>query len=481
MNQYGGEILGSGTYGCVLKPSIRCRKFNEKKPDSPGPEIGNQPDDVAKFMNSDAAREELKEMKKIAEIDPQNVFTLPMAEYCEVSYRRQTEEVQKDMRDCRSVNHRDITGALIMKDGGISLSEKSRNIRQYYDERNDNDKFNKFLSGLWRVFYGLYTINKNGYIHNDIKSVNIMVKEVNDEMRFNIIDFGIMQKKGEAEYLGYYFAFPVTTDSMNFSYSIFGDMYNPTSMKKRINSMVKKYNYSLSYAGNIMQKFLKRRGDKFYGITGRRYVIYENKIKEDLTQYMNNIRQYIENHNEGISLSNLRKYLNRVYCEALDMYSFGLVLADIVNVLPVTDMFIPLERLIYDMINVNDFERIRPEEALDRYEAFLRANDISFPRRVYDKPSPKKSSAKKSSPKKSGSKERISRNTQRRSSPKAVAGAGAPPTRSPVKRTTSKTRKASCKGLSLSECGARSDCLVARGKKRTYCRNRTNKRKTSKK
>jgi serine/threonine protein kinase len=376
MKQHGGVILGEGTYGCVLKPSVRCKKFNVNNPGVPGKEIGNQPDDVAKIMKRGEAVKELKEMEKIAEIDPQNVFTLPKADLCRVDYSSQDEDVQKDIRNCRAVNHMGAIpiASLIMKDAGVSLSSISRNIRQYYNERNDNDKFNKFLSGLWRVFYGLYTINKNGYIHNDIKGDNIMVKEMEGEMRFNIIDFGLMAKKGEAEYLDYTIL-PATTRFLlpKKVRVLKRSVYEKSYRDRTIKNMTDEYINSgkLVYAGNILKNLLYLDDNALH-----------QKIEEGITKYISEIKTYITQNYEKTA-QDLSKYLNEKWSDTIDMYSFGLVLAQIINTISERDFdpkFGYLLELAHDMTIVNDFDRIKPKDALNKYTQLLVNNNIQLPK-----------------------------------------------------------------------------------------------------
>jgi serine/threonine protein kinase len=206
MKQRGGIIIGEGTYGCVLKPSVRCRSRD-------GRELGNQPDDVAKVMYETDAIEEIREINKIKRFDERNIFTLPMAEYCDISYGEQPEGIRRDIDNCVAVEdgerigreHGNPMSALIMKDGGVPFEDY---IQETYESGNPN--INKILSGLWRVFYGLKVINDNKYIHNDIKSDNIVVKNKDGELRFNIIDFGLMTQKNIVRYIGDYFIYPIS-------------------------------------------------------------------------------------------------------------------------------------------------------------------------------------------------------------------------------------------------------------------------------
>jgi hypothetical protein len=168
MKQRGGIIIGEGTYGCVLKPSVRCRSRD-------GRELGNQPDDVAKVMYETDAIEEIREINKIKRFDERNIFTLPMAEYCDISYGEQPEGIRRDIDNCVAVEdgerigreHGNPMSALIMKDGGVPFEDY-------------------------------------------IKSDNIVVKNKDGELRFNIIDFGLMTQKNIVRYIGDYFIYPIS-------------------------------------------------------------------------------------------------------------------------------------------------------------------------------------------------------------------------------------------------------------------------------
>ena len=69
------EIVGEGTYGCVIKPALKCDKdTNINKKD-----YENR---LSKVMRKKDAIEELEEMQKIQKIDGIEKFTIREPIYC---------------------------------------------------------------------------------------------------------------------------------------------------------------------------------------------------------------------------------------------------------------------------------------------------------------------------------------------------------------------------------------------------------------
>jgi hypothetical protein len=59
------RVIGEGSYGCVVKPSLECKE--------PGIKL-NYKEKVAKVMKSEYAKKEIDEYEKISEIDKKNKF-----------------------------------------------------------------------------------------------------------------------------------------------------------------------------------------------------------------------------------------------------------------------------------------------------------------------------------------------------------------------------------------------------------------------
>jgi hypothetical protein len=174
------NIIASGTYGCVSRPSLKCVN-------SPNIDYKNK---VSKIMNTFDAVGEYKEMEKISRIKGIEKYAIPMPIICKPE---NNEELKKTFSDCDSkmVHSYPIDLALlILEDGGIDLAELIN--KKIIDGFNFN-QWKTFLNSIKNLFEGLIFFNKNDIIHHDIKLANIVYNVNTGNIRF--IDFGIMMSK----------------------------------------------------------------------------------------------------------------------------------------------------------------------------------------------------------------------------------------------------------------------------------------------
>ena len=68
------NVIGEGSYGCVIKPSLKCKR-------SPNPGFDYK-EYVSKIMETTNAKEELAEFVIIGKIDPTNDYHLGEPKIC---------------------------------------------------------------------------------------------------------------------------------------------------------------------------------------------------------------------------------------------------------------------------------------------------------------------------------------------------------------------------------------------------------------
>ena len=167
-------VLGEGTYGCVHKPSLKCKDRDDISYE------GN----ISKIMDQHHALEELEEYDVIGKVDKNKRYYMGKPEVCSPMVDTETlSEIDK----CNWVKSKDIKNMklLIMKDGGLNLADyiKDAAIKT-------KDQVERFLIEAHRVVLGVYVLNANGIVHHDLKPQNIVYNE--NEHRINFIDFGHM-------------------------------------------------------------------------------------------------------------------------------------------------------------------------------------------------------------------------------------------------------------------------------------------------
>ena len=167
-------VLGEGAYGCVHKPSLKCKDR---------PDISYE-GNISKIMDKRHALVELKEYDVIGNIDKENRYYIGKPEVCSPMVDAKTmSEVDK----CSWVKSKDIQNMklLIMKDGGQNLADYIKDASSKTKEQVE-----RFLIEAHRVVLGVNVLNANGVVHHDLKPQNIVYNEA--ENRINFIDFGHM-------------------------------------------------------------------------------------------------------------------------------------------------------------------------------------------------------------------------------------------------------------------------------------------------
>lgn len=201
-NIYGGRFLGQGTYKCVYSPPLLCNVPIESQPF----DLNQAIEYAGALMEEDNAAEEMAELEKIKKIDQIGEFTVQPAYTCDVdleniqNYPMDLENkklrgfnpfTSEDQQKCHLLNKDDpdeepddLNKQLIYYMGGYNLE-----TMRITAGRGGPDIIT-FLRAFHNVIYGVKKINESGYLHNDIKALNILYNH--DTNKFKIIDFGLL-------------------------------------------------------------------------------------------------------------------------------------------------------------------------------------------------------------------------------------------------------------------------------------------------
>lgn len=163
-------FLGEGTYGCVFKPPVTCKN----KPTTSGV--------VGKVFKSEKEFKKEVEINEIVKrVDPQRKFTLPMMDTCRTKYFESKDQVGQ----CKLINNPyDSTGfsQIIYKDGGENFKSIMNKIQ------GSPGAFVKIMKMLKPILQGLVKLQSAGYVHQDIKPQNMLIKN----NKAYLIDFGLV-------------------------------------------------------------------------------------------------------------------------------------------------------------------------------------------------------------------------------------------------------------------------------------------------
>lgn len=189
-NLKGGKVIGSGGFGCVFKPAIKCKgqKRNENH--------------ITKLMKIKYAKSEYKGIQKYKEMldsipNYRDYFLVDGFSICEPD-KLDEEDLQKFDKKCSALKKMKITSSnvnsnlnklmsLNMPYGGIDVGDYVERTRMDYKKMS---KMNISLVELLRK--GILPMNERGIYHCDVKDSNILVQENHGGgVNTRLIDWGL--------------------------------------------------------------------------------------------------------------------------------------------------------------------------------------------------------------------------------------------------------------------------------------------------
>ena len=112
------NVIGEGSFGCVHKPSLKCKKKNI--------DYNNK---ISKTMKKKHAITEMKEYKNISNIDKNNEFYLGKPIKCNINNIKSNIDSIKKCKDGKEfLDQIDNLSLLVMEDGGVNLEMFAKEV-----------------------------------------------------------------------------------------------------------------------------------------------------------------------------------------------------------------------------------------------------------------------------------------------------------------------------------------------------------------
>jgi len=171
------EVIGEGTYGCVTKPSIKCRDKSI--------EYDNK---VSKIMLREDALDEYNGMTELSKNKNIHKFIIPQPEICKPLIN---DTFHDTVKKCENENFPETRDEdfliLVLDDGGVSLKTLADQFFSSFADR----EVHTFLTKIHHLMMGLLYFNKKGIVHHDIAARNVVYNVKTGKIRF--IDFGLLK------------------------------------------------------------------------------------------------------------------------------------------------------------------------------------------------------------------------------------------------------------------------------------------------
>ena len=173
------KVVGEGTYGCVIKPSLKCR--NKRV---------NYTNRLAKVMRKNDAADEYLEMKNITKTPGIEKYIMSMPDICSPVLDSTFFNTVKKCENKKfpALNPNDFR-MLIFEDGGVSLRQFEESVVSTLS----NEDFYIFLTKVYDLLEGLCFFHLHDIVHHDINDKNVVYNISTGKFRF--IDFGLMKKR----------------------------------------------------------------------------------------------------------------------------------------------------------------------------------------------------------------------------------------------------------------------------------------------
>lgn len=190
MQLYGGEPIGSGTYGCVFRPTLQCKRNTKKRSKKYISKLMKKADALDEYKEITAIKSRLKTipnysdyflLRKISMCKPKKLRKMDFKDFdekCKNTEFKQN-EVNDSIRDFYIIN---------MPFGGKTIKQYLLNLKSDHEFI----QLNVHLIDL--LLHGILPMNSKNVYHSDIKENNILAQTTSrgkNIQYLRLIDWGL--------------------------------------------------------------------------------------------------------------------------------------------------------------------------------------------------------------------------------------------------------------------------------------------------
>ena len=278
----GGKVLGSGGFGCIFRPALKCKNRSASKTSG---------DLITKLMKKRYAIKEKMEVLKFNKLlkkipNYSNYFLLDGFSVCEPAplspedledFDEKCNALKKMDLDKENINRRESLQELLalnMPYGGIDVSK-------FIDEHWHNAKKMETLNNsmIKLLDKGIVPMNEAGVFHCDLKSSNILTREEDGVLRTRLIDWGLSTTYTPGQHI------PKVLTNRPFQYNVpFSNILFTSLFTKMYKSFLAKHPspdyYTLrTFVINYVLKWVEERGPGHLKTMNN---IFKNLFEQDL-------------------------------------------------------------------------------------------------------------------------------------------------------------------------------------------------------
>tara|TARA_Y100000992_G_scaffold128613_1_gene84663 strand:+ start:36665 stop:37912 length:1248 start_codon:yes stop_codon:yes gene_type:complete len=321
------KIVGEGTYGCVIKPSLKCNSH------------ANYNNRVSKVMVTKDAKDELEENNNFKNIDGIDKYAISSPLFCKPKLDNTFKKTVKKCTNER-VSHMlnydpSFLSMLLLEDGGMDLT----NILKIFKTLKNKEQEN-FFHSIINLFEGLLFFQKNNIVHRDIKLQNIVYNLKEGTCKF--IDFGLasnsnnlklLYQQGKEKLAVSWYYFPPETSCANkpqFDKSSKCKIYSSNfNYKNFIDKFIKTYDlYCLTFALEPLFYNIGKNVEKYLTFSVKCIYLLRNFNHKSLLARNEKIELLIETYKKILEEENINKTVPLINIEKIPSAEFKYSIKD---------------------------------------------------------------------------------------------------------------------------------------------------------
>jgi tRNA A-37 threonylcarbamoyl transferase component Bud32 len=234
------KVIGEGGYGCVLRPTLKCKAETENPVKEKNLVTKKYSDLISKAVLKENMDDETKGHNLFNTVDPLYKYHLPYYTCLpDVSGTEHSANNLKSFDECSIFKRKNIkieeTDLIVQGYAGVNLSAFAEGIVKT-TELSAIEKTNKMIV-FWKesiiLMLALLDLRKKGVIHHDIKPQNILFNPTNN--KFNIIDFGFTTEDADFKSFGAFYTWPIENYAYN-SKELFEELVSTNNFKFKSNT-----------------------------------------------------------------------------------------------------------------------------------------------------------------------------------------------------------------------------------------------------
>jgi len=337
MNINGGKPIGSGGFGCVFRPALKCSKSNTRKKNTVTKMLQKK-HGIHEYNESVTFKRRLKSLPNILDY-----FLLPL-ELCSAKKLSSQDLIDFDNKCSSLTRKNNVNAKNINKHLSdfklIQYMDGKTEVQTFIEQKLNENNFKRFNEKMILLLKkGIVPMNKRGVYHGDLKASNLTIDE---NYKIRIIDWGLScVYEGSNKIPNLLMSGP-----LNYNSPLSNILLDPNTFTYFSNVVKKLLNENRYTKPFLKDEIWKYYEEKHLPMMGKGhesfltdvygdFLNYKRGFKESICEYCCEVIihfiKYIKKGNDYVIDNKLLSYFKNVYMHNYDIWGFLMSYYDILE------------------------------------------------------------------------------------------------------------------------------------------------------